>query len=74
MGRRVPAHRSDDFLRDQVKIKPSSLNFAKELVDNRTVRVKVPYSSAGYRFSVEFDPQLYTAYNDMSGPRPTPAS
>ncbi|MDG9726820.1 family 49 glycosyl hydrolase [Streptomyces sp. DH41] len=53
---------------DQVKIKPSSLNFAKELVDSKTVRVKVPYSSAGYRFSVEFDPQLYTAYNDMSGP------
>jgi hypothetical protein len=22
----------------------------------------------GHRFSVEFDPQLYTAYNDMSGP------
>ncbi|MFE6288016.1 family 49 glycosyl hydrolase [Streptomyces sp. NPDC057877] len=53
---------------DQVKVKPSSLNFAKELVDSDTVRVKVPYSSAGYRFSVEFDPQLYTAYNDMSGP------
>ncbi|CAM5439775.1 Ricin B lectin domain-containing protein OS=Streptomyces fumanus OX=67302 GN=GCM10018772_58140 PE=4 SV=1 [Streptomyces fumanus] len=53
---------------DQVKIRPSSLNFAKELVDSTTVRVKVPYDAAGYRFSVEFDPQLYTAYNDMSGP------
>ncbi|MCF2435449.1 hypothetical protein LV779_15840 [Streptomyces thinghirensis] len=53
---------------DQVKIKPSSLNFAKELVDSKTVRVKVPYDAKGYRFSVEFDPQLYTAYNDMSGP------
>jgi hypothetical protein len=53
---------------DQVKIKPSSLNFAKELVDKKTVRVKVPYEAKGYRFSVEFDPQLYTSYNDMSGP------
>ncbi|MEU0086202.1 family 49 glycosyl hydrolase [Streptomyces sp. NPDC006274] len=53
---------------DQVKIKPSSLNLAKELVDNKTVRVKVPYDAKGYRFSVEFDPQLYTSYNDMSGP------
>ncbi|MEU0233374.1 MULTISPECIES: family 49 glycosyl hydrolase [unclassified Streptomyces] len=53
---------------DQVKIKPSSLNFEKQLVDGDTVRVKVPYSQAGYRFSVEFDSQLYTAYNDMSGP------
>ncbi|MEV0123093.1 family 49 glycosyl hydrolase [Streptomyces sp. NPDC050703] len=53
---------------DQVKIKPSSLDFAKELVDSTTVRVKVPYDAKGYRFSVEFDPQLYTAYNDMSGP------
>ena len=53
---------------DQVKIKPSGLNFTKQLVDGDTVRIKVPYSAAGYRFSVEFDPQLYTAYNDMSGP------
>ncbi|MEU0764567.1 family 49 glycosyl hydrolase [Streptomyces microflavus] len=53
---------------DQVKIKPSSLNFDKELVNSKTIRIKVPYSSKGYRFSVEFDPQLYTAYNDMSGP------
>ncbi|MFW6691165.1 family 49 glycosyl hydrolase [Streptomyces sp. MAR4 CNX-425] len=52
----------------QVRIKPSSLDFPKELVDSKTVRVKVPYDAKGYRFSVEFDPQLYTAYNDMSGP------
>ncbi|MFE4078164.1 family 49 glycosyl hydrolase [Paenarthrobacter sp. YIM B13468] len=52
---------------DQVQIKPSSYNFQKQLVDGDTVRVKVPYSDAGYRFSVEFAPQLYTAYNDMSG-------
>ncbi|MGW7466061.1 family 49 glycosyl hydrolase [Streptomyces xantholiticus] len=53
---------------DQVRIRPSSLTFAKELVNSRTVRVKVPYDAKGHRFSVEFDPQLYTAYNDMSGP------
>ena len=29
--------------------------------------MKVPYSKDGYRFSVEFDPQLVTAYNDLSG-------
>jgi hypothetical protein len=51
----------------QVTIRPSHLNFAKELVNGNTVRIKVPYSSAGYRFSVEFDNQLYTAYNDMAG-------
>ncbi|MFD6132636.1 family 49 glycosyl hydrolase [Streptomyces diastaticus] len=53
---------------DEVSIRPSSLDFEKELVDDTTVRVKVPYDAKGYRFSVEFDPQLYTSYNDMSGP------
>ncbi|GKV73752.1 MULTISPECIES: family 49 glycosyl hydrolase [Pseudarthrobacter] len=52
---------------DQVQIRPSSYNFEKQLVDADTVKIKVPYSDAGYRFSVEFEPQLYTAYNDMSG-------
>ncbi|WP_331351405.1 family 49 glycosyl hydrolase [Cellvibrio sp. UBA7671] len=52
---------------NDVTIRPSSLNFVKELVDSKTVRIKVPYSPNGYRFSVEFNNQLYTAYNDMSG-------
>ena len=52
---------------DQVTIRPTDLGFEKELVDSSTIRVKVPYDPEGYRFSVEFDPQLYTAYNDMSG-------
>lgn len=52
---------------DQVKLKPSVLNFEKQMVNDHTVRIKVPYSSKGYRFSVEFDSELYTAYNDMSG-------
>jgi len=52
---------------NDVKIRPSALNLVKELVDSKTVRIKVPYSAKGYRFSVEFNNQLYTAYNDMSG-------
>lgn len=52
---------------DQVQIRPSSYNFEKQLVNSTTVRVKVPYASTGYRFSVEFQPQLYTAYNDLAG-------
>jgi hypothetical protein len=52
---------------DQVTIRPSSLDFDMVLVDSDTVRIKVPYDPGGHRFSVEFDPQLYTAYNDLSG-------
>lgn len=52
---------------DEVAIRPSSLHFQKELVDENTIRVRVPYSPKGYRFSVEFKSQLYTAYNDLSG-------
>jgi hypothetical protein len=52
---------------DQVSIRPSKYTFEKHLVDANTVRIKVPYSLSGYRFSVEFEPQNFTAYNDMSG-------
>jgi len=52
---------------DEVTIRPTDLELEKVLVDSSTVRVKVPYSPDGFRFSVEFAPQLYTAYNDMSG-------
>jgi hypothetical protein len=52
---------------DEVAIRPSTLDFEKELVNENTIRVRVPYSPNGYRFSVEFQHQLYTAYNDMSG-------
>lgn len=52
---------------DEVTIRPSALDFEKQLVDENTIRVRVPYSPDGYRFSVEFQHQLYTAYNDMSG-------
>jgi len=52
---------------DEIKIRPSELNFEKRLIDEDTVAVHVPYSPDGFRFSVEFDHQLYTAYNDMTG-------
>jgi hypothetical protein len=52
---------------DQVTIRPTDLGLEKQLVDASTIRVKVPFNEDGYRFSVEFDPQLITAYNDMSG-------
>lgn len=52
---------------DQVTIRPTSDNFEKTLINDHTVRISVPYSDAGYRFSVEFEPQLFTSYNDNSG-------
>ena len=52
---------------DEVTIRPTRLAWKKELVDPRTVRILVPYSEAGQRFSVEFAPDLVTSYNDMSG-------
>ncbi|MGI6879755.1 glucodextranase DOMON-like domain-containing protein [Microbacterium sp. gxy059] len=52
---------------DDVTIRPTDLALEKELVDEQTVRIRVPHTEEGLRFSVEFDPQLITAYNDMSG-------
>ncbi|NRG43005.1 family 49 glycosyl hydrolase [Rathayibacter sp. VKM Ac-2835] len=52
---------------DEVTIRPTDLELEKQLVSPTTIRVKVPYTPDGYRFSVEFDSQLYTAYNDLSG-------
>ncbi|GAA1850236.1 glucodextranase DOMON-like domain-containing protein [Myceligenerans crystallogenes] len=52
---------------DQVTIRPTDLGLETRLVDSTTSRVKVPYSEDGHRFSVEFDPQLVTAYNDLTG-------
>jgi hypothetical protein len=52
---------------DEVTIRPRHLDFETELVGDDTIRVKVPYHSDGYRFSVEFDPEMITAYNDMTG-------
>lgn len=52
---------------DEIIIRPTSLNFEKQLVDNNTLRIKVPYRAEGYRFSVEFESQQFTSYNDRSG-------
>lgn len=52
---------------EDVTIRPSSLDLPVEKVDDTTVRVKVPYDEDGTRFSVEFDPELVTAYNDLEG-------
>ncbi|XP_055304789.1 dextranase-like [Sitodiplosis mosellana] len=49
-----------------VKIRPSSLNLRIEQLDSATVRILIPHSEDGFRFSVEFDSELYTAYNDLS--------
>jgi hypothetical protein len=50
---------------DDVTIRPSSLDLPVEKVDDTTVRIKVPYDEDGTRFSVEFDPELVTTYNDL---------
>lgn len=52
---------------NDVKIRPTALNLQKEMVNSNTIRIRVPYSVNGYKFSVEFNNYLYTAYNDMSG-------
>lgn len=52
---------------NDVIIRPLALNLTKQWVDTNTIRIKVPYSSKGVKFSVEFAPQLFTAYNDMNG-------
>lgn len=52
---------------DRVRIRPSQLNLKIEKVSDATVRIMVPYSQHGLRFSVEISDYLYTAYNDMNG-------
>ena len=52
---------------EDVTIRPTNLNFEKQLVDSNTIRIKVPYSNNGYRFSVEFESQQLTSYNNNNG-------
>jgi hypothetical protein len=59
---------------DEVTIRPTTLRFQKELVNPTTVRILVPYSGLGYRFSVEFDSQQVTSYGDESGGLTTDAT
>lgn len=51
---------------DEVTIRPTTLKFEKKLIDNHTVAIKVPASPEGYRFSVEFAPQVTTVYASSS--------
>lgn len=52
---------------DHVTVRPTELGLPVQYVDPTTVRVKVPYDEDGTRFSVEFEPDLITSYNDMTG-------
>jgi hypothetical protein len=58
-----PAHSSAD----EVTIRPTTLNFHKELVNERTIRILVPYLPQGYRFSVEFKSEQLTSYKNANG-------
>lgn len=49
---------------DEVTIRPTRFTFEKELVNERTVRIRVPRVPEGFRFSVEFDSQQMTIYED----------
>lgn len=51
---------------DEVTIRPTTLHFHKERVNDTTVRIRLPYSTLGFRFSVEFDSQQLTSYRDAS--------
>jgi hypothetical protein len=59
---------------NDVTIRPTTLAFPKELVNDSTIRILVPYSSNGFRFSVEFDNQQLTSYRSTSGQLTTDAS
>lgn len=52
---------------DQVAIRPTRFTFQKELVNERTVRIRVPSVPEGFRFSVEFDSQQMTSYEAPNG-------
>jgi hypothetical protein len=49
---------------DEVTIRPTRLGFQKELAGPRTIRILVPYSADGYRFSVEIKSDLLTSYRE----------
>lgn len=60
---------------NDVTIRPTTLNFQKEVVnDGRTIRILVPYSTAGYRFSVEPNDEQMTSYKDGNGVLTTAAA
>jgi hypothetical protein len=52
---------------DQVTIRPTHLNFEKEMLSANSIRIKVPYAEAGYRFSVEFASDLMSIRSTQLG-------
>ena len=52
---------------EDVTIRPTTLAFKKERVNARTIRILVPFSPNGHRFSVEFRNQQLTSYHHPSG-------
>ncbi|KAJ8097683.1 family 49 glycosyl hydrolase [Lipomyces tetrasporus] len=52
---------------NDVTIRPTTRGFTKQMVNPTTIRIFVPYQAQGYRFSVEFNTQLVTTYNTLSG-------
>ncbi len=51
---------------DEVTIRPAIPGLTTTLENDHTVSIHVPYVPEGQRFSVEFAPQLFTVYNDMT--------
>jgi hypothetical protein len=39
---------------DDITIRPTNLNLKKELINNITIRILVPYRSIGYRFVLKY--------------------
>lgn len=50
-----------------VVIRPTTLDLETEWTTPDTLRIHVPWREAGYRFSVEFEDDLFTSYNDLKG-------
>lgn len=48
-------------------IRPTNLRFETHVIDETRIRIRVPYDDRGFRFSIEFDDDLFTSYNDLSG-------
>lgn len=59
---------------NDVTLRPLNLNLQKERLDDNTIRIHVPYSSDGLRFSVEFTSNLQTDYQSPQGQLTTSAT
>lgn len=50
-----------------VTIRPTTLTFDLTQINPHTLRIRVPHTPDGFRFSVEFADDLITSYNDLQG-------